>query len=198
MLENPYSILMQKDRGEEQDNSEDSCIELEEETEASAAAAAKLKKLKAKLAACEAERQENLDGWQRARADLANLRRTLDTERRSAARHATKEMLLRIIPVLDHFDAACKDAQWQSVNTTWRSGVEQIFKELQQALAASGCQMFGAVGDSFDPTRHEAVSIQFAEHEESDETITKVLQLGYMFDGTVVRPAKVVVAQHST
>lgn len=169
-------------------------VDFEAEAEGSGSlekAAARIKKLKAELEACKAERQEYLDGWQRMRADVANQKK--EDAQRHAHLHerAVEEVLEDLLPALDAFDMAMQGAPWQAVDANWRSGVEYIRNQLLGALEKHGIVVFGAVGESFDATKHEAVR---GGENEGSHTIVTVLRKGYRCGERILRPAQVEVS----
>lgn len=155
----------------------------------------KLKKLRDELRVAQKESKEHLDGWQRARAELVNARRSMDEERVRMLGKMQGEVCEKLLPILDHIQAAQTAPEWGLVNETWRSGVEQIFSELVNVVQQSGCVSFGQPGDKFDPARHDAVSIETVNDAGKEDTVLRVLQPGYVAGDTIVRPAKVVVAK---
>ena len=167
-------------------------FEPEEELGDVQAAHVKLKKLKDELANIKQERQEFLDGWQRCKADSVNARRdALLSAERVAAR--SKEALVEeIVPALDGFDMASGSAAWDSLDTQWKSGIDQIRNQLLDVLSRNGVERFGKIGDTFDHAQYEAI-------EERDDvagepgTVARVLRFGYKMNGRVVRPAHVIV-----
>lgn len=148
-----------------------------------------VKKLRAKLKACEAEKKEYLDGWQRLKADNANnKKRNADMETLVATRAQT-EVIEELIPALDSFDMAFTGEAWESVDSVWRVGVEHIHNQLLDVLRAHGYESYGAQGDTFDPKEHEAIeSIKG----DTPGTIARVVRRGFKRDGNIVRPAQVV------
>jgi molecular chaperone GrpE len=171
-------------------DSEDIDFEPEDELGDVGALQAKMKKLKDELVAVKKERQEYLDGWQRAKADLINAKK----EGGEALQRATstgKEMLIEdLIPALDSFDMAMQGDAWQKVDTAWRSGVESIRSQILGALAAHGIEIFGKEGEDFDPTLHEA--IQEVEGGKL-HTVAKILRGGYRTKNRILRPAQVAI-----
>ena len=169
-----------------------------EETELGEAALKRaVRALRAELAQCSTERTENLAGWQRAKADLANFRRITEEDRaRDGARQKGK-IVESLLPAIDSFDSAIADVTWHMVDERWRSGMERIRSQLLSALAREGLAAFGEAGEAFDPTQHECVSVSPATSNDTDHTVSQVLQRGYRIDGVVIRPAKVVVAQYA-
>jgi len=155
----------------------------------------KLKQLRAELAEAKRECQENLTGWQRAKADLANFRRMVEEERERDGARARAKFVRELIPGLDAFDAAMADPNWGDVDKGWREGVERVAGQFHKVLEHEGLESYGAPHDAFDPTIHDCMSMESSEEADADQTISKVLQKGYRIGGEVVRPAKVVVYQ---
>ena len=142
----------------------------------------KLKKLKE-------EKQEYLDGWQRARAEMTNLKKQHAEERAMFTSLGKQSLLEELLPVLDNFDAAFSNKEsWEQVPETWRVGVEYIQKQFIETLENNGVMRFGAVGDTFDAKAYEPVEV--IEGEKKD-TVIEVLQSGYKIKDKVVRPARV-------
>ena len=154
----------------------------------------KIKNLREKLKACEAEKQEYLDGWQRAKADLVNLKRTSIEDSKRAQERGCEKILEAIAPVLDSFDMAMSGNAWQNVDATWRKGVESIHTQLLNALSAHGLSIIDPTGTPFNPHEHESVSMEETDDKKKDHTVTQTLQKGLKLGDRVVRPAKVVIA----
>jgi len=70
-----------------------------------------------------------------------------------------------------------------------------VLQQMDAVLAREGVQRIGAIGDTFDPERHEAVAVQHATNQVQDRTIAEVQRSGYVLGGRVIRPAQVVVAR---
>lgn len=141
-------------------------------------------KLRKKLKECEKDAKEYLDGWQRLKADVANGKKG-EAERVTRAREQGVEAVLEsLLPALDSFDAATQGAAWEAVEPAWRQGMEFVHSQLISALEGHGVRAFGSVGDTFDPTRHEAA-------EGEGERVERVLRRGYLLGERVIRPARV-------
>ncbi len=147
---------------------------------------ARIKRLKDERAACDRERKEYLDGWQRAKADLINYKKDESRRFEELARYATEELLLELIGVLDNFDLALG----AGVTSEAEKGIVLIRGQLESILRKNGVDAVASkAGDPFDPARHEAIG-----EEESDAqsgTIARVLQKGYHLQGRIIRPARV-------
>jgi len=150
-----------------------------------------LKKLRERLALCEAAKQEYLDGWQRAQADMVNVRRAAEEARASAREDGITSALGTIIPALDAFNAAMRDPSWSHMDARFREGILSIHTSLLSALKSLSVEEIGEAGEGFDPNAHEAVSEVKVGDPKKDHMIAEVLQRGYIRKGRVIRPAKV-------
>ena len=133
------------------------------------------------------ERDEYLAGWQRSQADMKNLQKRHEDEKKMFTTLGKETLLQDLIPVLDNFDAAFRNSEvWESVDENWRRGIEYIHTQFVTALENNGVVAYGAVGDAFDTMLHEPV-----ESVGDGEQVTAVLQKGYKIGDRVIRPAKV-------
>lgn len=130
---------------------------------------------------------------QRAQADLVNYRQRAAAERREAEERAVRQFAYRIMDVTDQFDAALSDNATAGVEAKWLEGVDGIRRNLVSALASQGFEPFESHGEQFDPRRHEALFSTPTADMESGQII-RVLRVGYMHGGEVVRPAQVEIA----
>ncbi len=153
---------------------------------------ATVKKLREKIKKLEAEKQEYLDLSQRTRADYANFKKEVETNRVSERKFATKRFIEELLPVLDSYDMAQGNKEaWEKVDQNWRMGIEYIFGQLRTVLEGEGVTQFGKVGDTFDPHLHESMEQVAVENEGDNDKIVKILQNGYKMNDIVLRPARV-------
>jgi len=156
-------------------------------------------KLREKLKRAEAERHEYLSGWQKTRAEYANIRKREDEERRDFTKFAEAGLISELVSVLDSFEAAFGDGtEWNSVPETWRSGIKNTYNQLLAILSGHGLETIGRTGDPFDPNIHEAVGTIKIENPEDDHKALEIVQKGYKIHGKLIRPAKVRVGEHGT
>jgi molecular chaperone GrpE len=153
----------------------------------------KIKSLKEKITALESESKANLDGWQRARAELINKDRQIKEERLDIYRSATAHLVEELIPALDAYEMAKKNLEaWEKVDKNWRVGVEYIFTKVLSTLESNGLKTVEAkVGDKFDLNNMHSVEDVATEDESKDHTVSEVLQTGYLLNGKLIREAKV-------
>ena len=74
-------------------------------------------------------------------------------------------------------------------------GIQLVERKLQKALGGHGFEVVDPTGAPFDPARHEAVSTAPAASAEEDGVVAVCFQVGYVINGVVLRPARVVVKQ---
>jgi molecular chaperone GrpE len=138
------------------------------------------------------ERDTLLDRMARMQAEFDNARKRATKEQQDFRDYALADTIKAIIPALDSFDRALQTSKEKS---EFRSGVELIYKQLQDALAKIGVRAVPAKGEQFDPRYHEAVEMvdttEAADHEVLDE-----LQRGYQLKDRLLRPAMVRVARN--
>jgi molecular chaperone GrpE len=131
----------------------------------------------------------------RLAAEYDNFRRRAVKERQEAGWRAQGELVRGILDAIDditrfaHVDPASVDAR------TVVDGVLMVEKKLFKSLAGHGFEMIDATGHPFDPARHEAVSTTPAFGEDEDGLVAATFQVGYVINGHVLRPARVVVKQ---
>jgi molecular chaperone GrpE len=137
------------------------------------------------------ERDEYLALAQRTQADFENYRKRMARENAAAADRGTGRLAKELLPALDHLDLALKASEGHEDTV---KGFAMVREEIVSALARVGIEPFSPAGEPFDPNEHEAMVQQPAEGAEPG-TILEVYQQGYRLNGTVLRPARVVVAQ---
>lgn len=172
---------------------DDVSFEETEEGEAESYSADKIKKLRADLAEAKKEKQENLDGWQRERADFANFKKG-EFDRIAAAKdRAVEGVLMDVLAVADSFDMAMGNAEaWEKVDANWRMGVEYIYQQLKKVLEENGITEIAVqAGDQFNHELHEPVETVSTDDASQDDVVAKVIQKGYQKGDRVLRPAKV-------
>jgi molecular chaperone GrpE len=143
----------------------------------------KLQKLKRELEQCKKERQEYLDGWQRAKADYVNAQKRAEDERVQAGKAAARKAVEAFLPAIDSL------ARAEAMGGI-PEGFAGIAKQLAGSAESAGLERFGAVGDAFDPNLHEALGEDPAGPGQ-DHTVSAVLEAGWKLRGEVLRPARV-------
>ena len=155
----------------------------------------------ATLTLSEAERRqlELLDAnnrAMRAQADLENYRKRVQRERQQDSRYALMPFLRDLLPVVDNIQRAIKAAEENQEAASLLEGFKLVEQQLQSALLQHGCEPILAVGETFDPNLHEAVS-QTPSDEYDAGKIVMETAVGYQLHDRVVRPSQVIVSTGS-
>jgi len=137
--------------------------------------------------------QDRQDRLLRALAETENLRRRAQRDREDYVKYANETLLRDLIPVLDNLDRALAAARTAGESGTVVSGVELIQRELLRVLEKAGLSRYSAVGERFDPTRHEAFA-RVVSADRPPDTVVQETAAGYLLNGRVLRPAMVAVA----
>jgi len=141
------------------------------------------------------ELDEQRDKYLRLAAEYDNFRKRTARERQEAHWRGQADMLKGMIEALDdigrfaHVDPATTDAK------TVVEGVEMVERKLNKTLAGHGMEVINPIGHPFDPALHEAVMTEPAASKDEDHLVARVFQVGYLFNGQLLRPARVVVKQ---
>jgi molecular chaperone GrpE len=148
-----------------------------------------LKKLSEKLKRCQEEKEEYLQGWQRAKADFINFKKDLEKQQAEFAKFSNAVLISELLLVLDSFELALTE---NSKNKDHR-GFVLIKAQLNDILKKHGLTPIKAVGEKFSPEFHEAV--EEVESDKKSGIIVEEIQKGYMLHNKVLRASKVKVAK---
>jgi len=146
----------------------------------------------AELQKLKTERDTLLDRLARAQAEFENARRRAAKEQQDFRDFATVDAIKSLLPVIDSFERAL---QAKSEPADFRTGVELIYKQLQDVLAKLGVRPITAKGEQFDPHVHEAIEM-VETSDAADHEVLEEWQRGYKFKDRLLRPAMVKVAKN--
>ena len=138
------------------------------------------------LAVTRMELEERTADLQRLQAEFVNYKRRVERDRELISQNATYKVLSPIIEVLDTIDRAREHGDLDP-------GFQAVADQLERVVTGLGLTRFGAPGDAFDPSLHEALS-HIGEDAEVEVTTCKVIaKAGYRIGDRVVRAAQVLV-----
>jgi len=140
-----------------------------------------------------AERDALIDRLARLQAEFDNARKRAVREQQDFREYAAADVIRNFLPILDSFERALKAGGDAG---DFRSGVELIYRQFQDALQKSGVQPVAAAGEVFDPRVHEAIEMVDTT-ELPDHQVLEELQRGYKYKDRLLRPAMVRVARNS-
>lgn len=150
-----------------------------------------LQQLQEQVSILTAESAANLDKAMRVSSELENYRKRAERDVAKAHKFAIEKFVNSLIPVIDSLEqAAVVDT---NDTDSYKQGIDLTLKLLLDTFGKHNIITLDPVGEVFDPTLHEAMSmVPNTEHEAG--TIMTVFQKGYQLEGRVIRPARVVVA----
>jgi molecular chaperone GrpE len=173
-------------------NEEKEPSEIEREASAEGAAEAPATEDAKQLAT---ELEATRDRWLRAEAELQNFRRRAMRDVEEARRAAENRLLLETLDQLDDLERAIEQAR-SDAPPSWLEGVRLVTGRMIEFLGREGARPIEAVGQPFDPDRHEALL-----ETETDEVppghVVQVVRRGWLREGRVLRAARVVVARRT-
>ena len=139
--------------------------------------------------------QDNLEGWQRERADFSNYKKRIERDQENAKNSFKGDVLKAFLPVLDDLELAYSHRPEDGEAASWAQGIELIIRKFHSLLENNGLKQIEVkAGDKLDPNIHMAVSSEDSEEFGSEEII-EVLQNGYRIGDKIIRPAIVRVAR---
>ncbi len=147
--------------------------------------------LKNKLAACEKEKEEYLNGWKRAKADFINYQKDEIKRMAEIIKLSNESLIKELLTVLDSFEISL--AIMDNADENLKKGVEMIYFQLEKTLNKFGLEPIKALGMKFDENFHETV--EEIESEKESGTILEELIRGWKLNGKVIRPTKVKISK---
>ena len=156
---------------------------------------AEVDEMKEKLHRSQQKEKENLESWQRERADFINYKKRIDREQEILQQNYKAELLKKYLVILDDLELAMRNKPEEGEDpTNWIRGIELILRKFESINQNEGLKKIEAEGQEFDPRYHQAISHEEDQNVESGKII-EVLQNGYMLGDRVIRPALVRVAK---
>ncbi len=138
------------------------------------------------------ERDSYREQLQRTAAEFANYQKRARAQADSDRAYAVGSLATDLLDVIDNFDRAL-DAARAAGDSSLVDGLSLVHRQLLETLAKHGVQPIVAVGQPFDPNRHEAI-LQRGDTEHPQGTVVAELARGYMLGDRVLRPTKVAVS----
>lgn len=144
------------------------------------------KKLNSRIEKLEQEKRDLEEKCDRALADYHNLRQRKEEERKEFVKYSNERLLQELLPVFDNLKISLQHVSEGEKESAWVKGVEYVVKQFREILEENGVREIKAEGEKFDHETMEAV-------EGKGDTVVKEVKPGYMLNGKVIVPAKVVV-----
>jgi molecular chaperone GrpE len=126
-------------------------------------------------------------------AEFENYKKRVQKERSDLVKFGNESLLRAVLPILDNLERAIDHGRKMNENGPLLQGVEIILRQFLTILERFGVKPTAAMGESFDPEKHEAVSQ--AESDQGPNRVISELEKGYLFHERLLRPAKVLVSK---
>ncbi len=155
---------------------------------------AEMNKIKEQLVLKEAEAKENYERFLRTCAEFENFKKRAVREKDEFFKFAQEGMIRELLPVLDNLERAVEHSKATQDFSGLVEGVDMTVKQFLQCLDKFGVTPIKAIGERFDPTRHEAI-MQVEEGDYDSDTVVGEHQKGYILNDRLIRPCLVTVAK---
>lgn len=152
-----------------------------------------IEKLQAQLEEKTRESSEYFDKWLRLMAEVENFKKRMQKEKADLLKFGNESLLRAMLPILDNLTRAIEHGKNAQEKSPLLEGVEMTYKEFINILERFGVKPVQAVGEVFDPEKHEAIS-----QKESDlepHRVISAVQSGFFYHDRLLRPARVIVSQ---
>ena len=151
-----------------------------------------LEKVHAELVAKAKDAAERHNQLLRLGAEFENYKKRMQKEKSDVMQFGSESLLKAVLPILDNLERTIDHGKKMNENGPLLQGVEITLRQLLNILERFGVQPVAAMGEEFDPEKHEAVSL--VESNQEPNGVISELEKGYLFQERLLRPAKVFVS----
>jgi molecular chaperone GrpE len=154
-----------------------------------------VEKLESELQAARLEAVEARENMLRMQADMENLRKRLVREHEKSRLRTLEHFMSDLLPVRDSLERGLEAASDPAATVeALTEGKALIMKMLAKAMGDHGLTTIDPVGETFDPEKHEAMTMLTSD-QHPENTVIDVIEKGYQLHDRLIRPAKVVVSR---
>lgn len=143
------------------------------------------------MSAMAEQNQELMNNWKRSVADFENFKRRKEVESKELLEYSKETTVMQLMPSLQSLEQVLIHAPNDEKYKDWLMGLKATITQLEKTMEELGVVKIKTVGEPFDPTKHDAIEEQDSEM----EGIIKEVQPGFMLNGKVIIPARVVVGK---
>jgi len=138
------------------------------------------------------EKDELFAKLQRVSADYANFQKRAPKQISDTILYEKEKIIKTLLPALDNFEHTLQNAHSAEDADVLVKGIQIIYDQMLDILKSHGIEQIKAVGETFDPAVHEAMT-QLAEPDQEENVVLEEFQKGYKLNGRVIRPSKVII-----
>lgn len=155
----------------------------------------KIETLKTNLQKCRDEKQNYLEGWQRAQADFINYKKQNESIFTQAKESSTLELVESLLPILDSFEMALT-GNFDDSFKKWLTGFEYVHQQFKRVLEENNIQEINPLNQDFSPESHEAIEEVLTDNKSLDNKVAHVILKGYKTPKRIIRAAQVKVYKY--
>lgn len=138
---------------------------------------------------------EEKDRYIRQLAEFDNFRKRTQKDREEFIKYANEQLILELVDVLENLERGLETAKESNGKDKLIEGMELVYKQFKDVLESKGLASIKAVGEQFDPYKHEAMMITQTD-ECGEDTVLEEYTKGYMLNNNVIRCSKVRVSKN--
>ena len=138
------------------------------------------------------EKDELFGKLQRVSADYTNFQKRVPKQISDTISYEKERIIKSLLPALDNFEHTLQNTHSAESSEAFVKGIKIIYDQMLDILKSHGVEQIKAPGEHFDPAMHEAM-MQKTEPEKEDNVVLEEFQKGYILNGRVIRPSKVIV-----
>ena len=157
----------------------------------------KADELRCKISDLQKEKDELFGKLQHVSADYANFQKRVPKQIADAISYEKEKIIKTLLPALDNFEHTLQNAHSAENTDVLIKGIQIIYDQMLDILKSHGVEQIKALGETFNPTLHQAM-MQKADSEKEGDIVLEEFQRGYKLNGRVVRPSKVIVNKLSS
>lgn len=128
-------------------------------------------------------------------AEFENYKKRVMKEKKEIIEYANEKLVTQLLDILDNLERAIESTKKEGDKKSVINGIEMTYKQFRDILKKEGLIQIKAIGEPFDPFKHEAV-MRVSSNDLKDGAIVGEIQKGYLFNSKVIRPSKVKVIKN--
>lgn len=139
--------------------------------------------------------EEEKDRCLRLNAEFENLRKRTQKEKEEFVKYANEKLIIELVDIMESFERGLENARESNNKDKLIQGMELIYKQLKNVLEKNGLVPIKALGEKFDPYKHEAM-MQTPSDDNEEDIVLEEFARGYMLNNKVIRYSKVRVSKN--
>ena len=151
-----------------------------------------LEELHEQIESLQKEKDELFAKLQRVSADYANFQKRVPKQISDTIGYEKERIIKSLLPALDNFEHTLQNAHSAEDVEVLIKGIRIIYDQLIEILKSHNVEQIKALGETFDPAVHEAMT-QRTDEDKDQNVVLEEFQKGYKLNGRVIRPSRVIV-----